>query len=143
MALIKHDWPTLRGSMLSDFFDDDVFFNTASMGRRSMPSVNIRETDKSYELEMAAPGYNKKDFNVSIDNNMLTVSAERKQEQEKSEEHYTRREFGYESFSRSFALPPNTNEDDINARYEDGILRLTINKKGAMEGKIKKPIAIK
>jgi HSP20 family protein len=142
MALIKHDWPTLRGSLLSDFFDDDVFFNSP-MGRRSMPSVNIRETGKSYELEMAAPGYNKKDFNISIENNMLTVSAEKKHEQEKSEEHYTRREFGYESFSRTFNLPANTNEDDVNARYEDGILKLSINKKGLADGKIKKPIAIK
>ena len=142
MALIKHsDWPTLRGSLLSDFFDDDAFFNSP-LGRRSMPSVNIKETDKSYELEMAAPGYGKQDFNISIEDNMLTVSAEKKQEKEKTEEHYTRREFGYESFSRSFNLPANTNEDDIKARYEDGILRLSINKKGVSDGKLKKPIAI-
>ena len=143
MALIKHsDWPSLGGSMLSDFFDDDVFFNRP-ISRRSMPSVNIRETDKSYELEMAAPGYGKKDFNISIDNNTLTVSAERKEEQEKKDEHYTRREFGYESFSRSFNLPANTNEDDINARYEDGILKLSITKKTENGNKFKKPIAVK
>lgn len=143
MALIKHsDWPALGGSMLSDFFDDDVFFNRP-MGRRSMPSVNIKETDKSYELEMAAPGYNKKDFKISIDNNMMTVSAERQQEEEKKEDHYTRREFGYESFSRSFNLPANTSEDDINARYEDGILKLSINKKSGREGMVKKAITVK
>jgi len=143
MTLIKHsDWPTLRGSMLSDFFDDDVFFKNP-MGRRSLPSVNIKETEKSYELEMAAPGYNKKDFNISIEGNMLTVSAERKQEQEKTEDHYTRREFGYESFSRSFNLPSNTSEDDINARYEDGILKLSINKKDTATAKNKKAITVK
>ena len=143
MALTKRsDWPTLRGSLLSDFFDDDVFVNSP-VGRRSMPSVNIRETEKAYELEMAAPGYNKKDFSISIDNNLLTVSAEKKQEQENTEEHYTRREFGYESFSRSFSLPANTNEDDINAKYEDGILKLSINKKNPNGGKTKKPIAVK
>ena len=142
MALTKRtDWPTLRGSMLSDFFDDDVFFNSP-VGRRSMPSVNIRETEKAYELEMAAPGYNKKDFNISIENNLLTVSAEKKEEQQKTEEHYTRREFGYESFSRSFSLPANTNEDDVRARYEDGILKLSINKKSPDGGKARKPIAI-
>jgi HSP20 family protein len=92
---------------------------------------------------MAAPGYAKKDFNLSIDNNMLTVSAEKKQEQEKSEDHYTRREFGYESFSRSFNLPANTNEDDIQARYEEGILKLSITKKGGTDGKTKKLIAVK
>jgi HSP20 family protein len=143
MALIKHQWPGVRGSMLSDIFDDDVLFNTGMMGRRSMPSVNIRETDKAYELEMAAPGYKKTDFNISIENNMLTVSAEKQQEQQKGDEHYTRREFGYESFSRTFNLPANTNEDDINARYEDGILKLSINKKGIADGKVKKPIAVK
>lgn len=142
MALTKHsNWPTLRGSLLSDFFDDDVFVNSP-VGRRSMPSVNIRETDKAYELDMAAPGYNKKDFNISIEDNLLTVSAERKQEEEKSEEHYTRREFGYESFSRSFSLPANTNEDDVRAKYEDGILKLSINKKSPDGGKAKKPITI-
>jgi len=143
MALIKHEWPGLRRSMLSDFFDDDMFFNSAMIGRRSMPSVNIRETDKAYELEMAAPGYKKTDFNISIENNMLTVSAEKQQEQQNAEEHYTRREFGYESFSRSFNLPANTNEDDISARYDDGILKLSINKKGSNDGKLKKPIAVK
>ncbi len=135
------EWPSLRGSLLSDIFDDA--FMSRPLGRRSMPSVNIRETDKSFELEMAAPGYNKKDFNVSIENNILTVSAERKQEEEHKEEQYTRREFGFESFSRSFNLPANTNEDDISARYEDGILRLSIAKKGSDQGKLKKPIAIK
>lgn len=143
MALIKHsDWPTLRGSMLSDFFDDEPLFSSA-LGRRSMPSVNIRETDKAYELEMAAPGYGKQDFNINIEDNMLTVSAEKKQQQEKKEEHYTRREFGYESFSRSFNLPANTNEEDIQARYEDGILKLSINKKGETDGKTRKPITVK
>lgn len=108
-----------------------------------MPSVNIKETDKAYELEMAAPGYGKQDFNISMEDNMLTVSAERKQQEEKKEEHYTRREFGYESFSRSFNLPANTTEEDIQARYEDGILRLSINKKGGTDGKLRKPIAVK
>ena len=143
MALIRHsDWPTMRGSLLSDFFDDDAFLQS-SMGRRSMPSVNIKETEKSYELEMAAPGYKKNDFNISIDNNMLTVSAERKQEQEQTEDHYTRREFGYESFSRSFNLPSNTSEEDINARYEEGILKLSINKKDSGNSKSKKAITVK
>ena len=132
----------LGGSMLSDFFDDDALFNR-HMGRRSMPSVNIKETDKAYELEMAAPGYNKKDFNISIENNMLTVSAEMKEEHEKKDEHYTRREFGYQSFTRSFNLPANTNEEDINARYEDGILRLSVNKKTGGNGNMRKPITVK
>src|SRR5688500_3897676 len=133
MALIIHDWPMLRGSMLSDFFDDDDFM-LSTVGRGRMPSVNVRETDKSIEHEMADRGYRKKDFNLSIDNNLLTVSGEKKQEEAKSSEHYTRREFGYESFSRSFSLPANTNEDDIQAKYEDGILKISISKKNQAGG---------
>jgi HSP20 family protein len=132
---------TLGGSWLTDFFDDD--FGAPSFGRRSMPAANVRETDKSFEVELAAPGFTKKDFNLSIENDCLIVSAEKKEEKEQKENNYTRREFGYESFSRSFNLPANTNEEDINARYEDGILKLSIAKKALPEGKVKKPIAIK
>lgn len=125
---------------LADFFDDDFI---QPLARRGMPAVNVKETDKSFELELAAPGFNKKDFAISIDNNCLTVSAEKKEEKEQKGDNYTRKEFGYQSFSRSFNLPSNTNEDDINAHYEDGILKLSIAKKALPEGKQKKPIAIK
>jgi len=107
-----------------------------------MPAVNVKETDKAYEVELSAPGYNKSDFNISVENNMLTVSAETKQEKEQKEDNYTRREFGYTSFSRSFNLPTNTNEEDIHAKYQDGILRLTIAKK-SLTTTPKKPIEIK
>jgi HSP20 family protein len=140
--LTRHERPaTLRESWLSDFFDDD--FIAPALGRRSMPAANIEETDKSFELEIAAPGFNKKDFNISIENDCLIVSAEKKEEKEQKESNYTRKEFGYQSFSRAFNLPPSTNEEDINARYEDGILRFSIPKKAIPAGKTKKPIAIK
>lgn len=145
MSLMKRsDWPsTLGGSLLSDFFDDDRFFNTPWLGGRSMPAVNVKETEKAYEVELAAPGYDKKDFNISIDNGLLTVSAERREEKEKKEDNYTRREFGFTSFSRAFNLPMNTNEEDVQAKYEDGILKLTISKKDGIQGKAKKAIQIK
>lgn len=122
----------MGGSLLSDFFDDDRFFSSPWLGERSMPAVNIRETEKTYEVELAAPGYQKKDFNIEIDNGVLTVSAEKQEEKEDKDKDgsYTRREFGYRSFARSFNLPANTNEEDIRARYEDGILRLDIAKRG-------------
>lgn len=143
MALVKHtDRPAIPGSWLSDFFDDDWFGSSIS-GRRNMPAVNIRENDKSFEIELATPGFDKKDFSVLVDNNVLTVSAEKKEEKEQTEDHYTRREFGYQSFSRSFTLPTNTNEEEITARYEDGILKLSIAKKTQPEGNIKKPITVK
>jgi HSP20 family protein len=144
MALIRRsDWPGLAGSLLSDFFDDDRFSNSPWLRGQSVPAVNVKENDKSYEVELAAPGFNKKDFQVSIDNGLLTISAEKQHEKEKKEDNYTRREFGYTSFSRSFNLPENINEEDIQAGYSDGILRLTIAKKGLAAAKARKPIEIK
>lgn len=138
----RSDWPTLGGSLLSDFFDDDRLSSPWLSGR-SIPAVNVKEGDKKFELELAAPGYEKKDFNISIDNGLLTVSAERKEENEKKDDNYTRREFGFSSFSRSFSLPANINEEDINARYEGGILKLEIAKKSEQNGKTRKAISIK
>ena len=140
MALIKRS--PLETSFLSDFFDDDWFANSARLGRTHMPAINIKDLEKSYEVELAVPGFSKNDFNISLDDNMLTISAERKQEQEKKESNYTRREFGYESFSRSFNLPAGISEKDVGARYEDGVLRISIAKKGSDQEKIKKPISI-
>jgi HSP20 family protein len=88
---------------------------------------------------VAAPGFNKKDFRISVDEGMLTVAAESEQETEKKEENYTWREFGYSSFSRSFNLPANTNEEDIQAKYEGGVLRLTIAKKRLPQSSPKNP----
>jgi HSP20 family protein len=144
MSLIKRsDWPSLGGSLLSDLFDDEGFMNSRWLTGRNVPAVNVRETDKNYEVELAAPGYAKKDFNISIDNGVLTVSAERREEKEKKEDNYTRKEFGFSSFSRSFNLPVNTKEEDIDARYEDGVLKLMIPKKEEPNGRTKKAITIK
>lgn len=143
MALIRNsNWPTFRGSLLSDFFDDDRF-SSPWLKSSSVPAVNVKENDKAFEVEVAAPGFDKKDFNISVDNGLLTVSAERSEEKEKKDDNYTRREFGYESFSRAFNLPANTNEEDISAKYEEGILRLSIAKKNQPESKLRKAIEIK
>src|SRR5262245_21874177 len=113
MALIKNsNRPLLGGSLFSDFFDDDRYFYSPWLNRQSTPAVNVKENDKNYEVEMAVPGYNKNDFNISVENGILTVSAEKKEEAERKEENYSRREFGYSSFSRSFSLPENIQEDD-------------------------------
>jgi HSP20 family protein len=143
MALIKNsNRPLLGGSLLSDFFDDDRFYSPW-LNRQSMPAVNVKENDKNYEVELAVPGYDKKDFNISVENGVLTVSAEKKEETEKKEDNYTRKEFGYTSFSKSFSLPENISEDDIGARYQDGVLKLSINKKNLNQPKVKKAIDIK
>jgi HSP20 family protein len=143
MALIKRsDRPLLGGSLLSDFFDDDRFFNSPWLSGQNIPAVNVKENDKNFEIELAAPGYNKNDFNVLMEDGVLTISAERKQEEEKKEDKYTRREFGYTSFTRSFHLPKNVNENDVKASFENGVLKLMINKKNTEQSNPKKSIQI-
>jgi HSP20 family protein len=144
MTLLKRsDWPTVGGSLLSDFFDDRSAFNAPWSVGQNLPAVNIKENEKTFEIEIASPGIEKKDFNVTVNSGILTISAERKQERERKDDKYTRREFGCTSFSRSFNLPVNTNEDDISAHYEDGILKLSIVKKTGPETRPKKTIEIK
>jgi HSP20 family protein len=141
MSLIKRsEWPW-EGA-LSDFFGNDRFFDSS---RTFIPAVNVKENDKNYEVEVASPGYAKNDFRISIDHGLLTISADKEMEKEDKgkDDNYTRREFGYTSFSRSFNLPVNTNEEDIDARYEDGVLKLSIAKKNHSNGKSRKSIAIK
>ena len=124
----------------SRFWDDDDFFtgglnwgvsNYSNTGT-TLPSVNIKETEDSYEVEMAAPGMKKEDFKVELDNNILTISSEKTDEREEGgeKEKYSRKEFSYQSFQRSFSLPKEVvDEDKIQARYRDGVLYLMIPKK--------------
>jgi HSP20 family protein len=130
MKLIKRsDWPSLlRDSWLSDFFDNDRFFDSDLM-QRSIPAVNIVEKDNAFEIEVAAPGLEKKDFNITVENGVLTISAEKEIEKEEKEETFTRKEFNYTSFSRSFALPEYVSDESIKATYENGILKLMVGKK--------------
>ena|SRR5690606_5132075 len=130
MSLIKRsDWPSLlRDSWLSDFFDNDRFFDS-DLTKRSVPSVNILEKDKAFEIELAAPGLEKEDFKVTVDNGVLTISADKEEKKEEKENNYTRKEFSYTSFSRSFALPENVSDEDIKGNYQDGVLKLSIKKK--------------
>lgn len=94
------------------------------------PSVNVRETDKDFRIELAAPGMKKDDFNIELQNNVLTISTEKKeQKEEKLEGKILRREFSYRAFQRSFALPENCERDSIKATYTDGILNISLNKK--------------
>lgn len=129
-------------SVLSDFFDNDGFLFDKMWDKETMPAVNISETDKGFEIELAAPGMKKEDFKVKVDNGVLTISAERKEEKEEKKKNYTRQEYNFSSFSRSFTLPENVKEDDLMAKYEDGLLRLTVGKKEAVKSKAKEiPVA--
>jgi HSP20 family protein len=145
MSLIKRsNWPSLaNGSWLSDFSDNDRFFYSDWLKKQSMPAVNVKETEKNFEIEVAAPGLNKKDFKITVDNGVLTISSEKEEEKEQKEKDYTRKEFSYSSFSRSFTLPENVNEEDVKANYEDGVLKLNVAKKSIAQSKAKKGIEVK
>jgi HSP20 family protein len=144
MSLIKRSQniPTF-----SRFFDDDFnrewgLSNFSDSG--TLPAVNIKETKDEFNVEMAAPGMNKDDFKVELDGNMLTISSEKSEqhEQHNGDEKFSRREFSYQSFQRSFSLPKDVvDSDKIEAHYENGVLKLRIPKKE--EAKQRPPRKIK
>ncbi len=120
---------------LSEMFGNNVAYN--------VPSVNVKETDGMYELEVAAPGLEKEDFNVSVDNGYLTISAKREKSEETKDDNYTRREFNYTAFSRSFSLPENVNADNVAATYKNGILHITLPKREVAKVETGRVIEIK
>jgi HSP20 family protein len=140
MNLIKFDpWPTgkqpviHRNHYLPNVFDDFFGRNIGNvMGAdfaTNAPSVNVSETENGYLLEFAAPGLAKEDFKISLDKNQLKVSAEKSKQNETTERKFTRREFNYNSFSRSFVLPKTVDKDQILAKYNNGILKVSVPKK--------------
>ena len=119
-------------SLLEDFFRpwNEWFDDNALINRfNKMPSVNITENGNHYNVSLAAPGLKKEDFKISIDGNMLTISSEKEEKKEEKDEKYTRKEYSYSSFSRSFTLPEDVKLDAIDAKYEDGILSLRLPRK--------------
>lgn len=97
--------------------------------RTTIPAVNISEDPNNYLLSLAAPGMKKDDFRIDLDGDTLTIHAEKESEQEDSSRRFTRREYEYRAFSRSFTLPEGVDRDRIDARYENGVLQLTLTKK--------------
>ena len=138
----------------SRLWDEDDFFNRNLMNwglsnfsdtNTTLPAVNIKETDDSYEVEMAAPGMKKEDFRIELDNNVLTISSEKSEEHEEhnGKEKYSRKEFSYQSFQRSFSLPKEVvDEERIEAHYRDGVLHLTVPKKEMAKTKPPRKIKI-
>ncbi|MDF2932785.1 MAG: heat-shock protein [Chryseobacterium sp.] len=125
--------PVNPRSLFDDFFNRELFNwgnNNFSASRTTLPSVNIKELEKAFEVEVAAPGMQKEDFSITLDGNMLTISSSKENQQEESGGKYTRREFSYQSFQRSFELAKDVVDDEnIEAKYENGVLKLTIPKK--------------
>jgi len=128
------------------FFDNDLFDwsnRNFSNTNTTLPSVNIKENTDGYYVEMAAPGLQKGDFKIELKNNLLTISSEKKMENDtKENEQFTKREFSYQSFSRSFTLPNIANGDKIEAKYDNGILKVNIPKKEEAKPKPAKQITI-
>ena len=106
------------------------------------PAANIMEHENDFQLEIAVPGLNKEDFKIGIENSVLTISSEKQDENNENNKDYTRREFAYGNFSRSFTLPKSVNTDNINATYKNGILQIVLPKKEEDRTKIKREIAI-
>ncbi|MDR9418014.1 Hsp20/alpha crystallin family protein [Gracilimonas sp.] len=141
MALINYTRPNrdLQSKNFSDILDE--FFNESLNYRNDsfMPSVDISETEDNFEVSAALPGMNKEDITVDLENGRLTISGERKFENEEEGKNFHRVESKYGKFKRSFQLPDTINEDSIVAKYEDGVLNITIEKS---EEKVKKQIKI-
>ena len=127
-----HRTNSLTG-LLDDVFENDLPNFFGSQRGVNMPAVNVVENDNDYTIEVAAPGLNKDDFNVTIDDGMLTISSEKEQSDEDTEGDYKRREFCYTSFKRSFNLPSNVDAENIKAKHENGVLYIELPKKEVEE----------
>ncbi len=136
--------------VFTNFFDDflnkewsDWGLKNYSRTNTTIPSVNIRENDDNFLIEVAAPGLEKTDFSIEVNQGTLKISSEIKNENQLKEESYTRREFSYQSFCRSFSLPLTVDSDKIEAKYDKGILIVTIPKREEAKPKPVKLIDIK
>jgi len=124
----------------NEWFDNDNIF----LGRTvRMPSVNITENKDEYNVSLAVPGMKKDDFKIDVNGNMLTISCEKDETKEENDKKYTRKEYSYSSFSRSFTLPDEVNKEKIDARYEDGLLKLSLPRKEEAKKFTAKQIAVK
>jgi len=121
--------------LLFSMFDDDSFFNFDLPILRGngfgskVPAANVKENESEFTIDLAAPGMKRDDFHINIENGVLSISSEAKEESEEKSDNYTRREFSYSSFSRSFRLPETINEDKVSAKYDNGVLIIHLPKK--------------
>ncbi len=139
----NQNFPTLS-NWLDDIINRDlpsVFASNFNTGI-TLPKVNIKETPDDFLVEMAVPGLKKSDLHIYIDNLVLSISSETTEENEQKEENYTRREFGYSAFKRTFTLPESVDEEKINANYKEGILSILLPKKEEAKQKPARSIKI-
>ena len=134
-------------AVFNDFFRpwNEWFENGGNLLSKpiSVPAVNVTENTKDFKLALAAPGLKKDDFKIDVDGNMLTISSETGEEKEEKDEKYTKKEYSYSAFSRSFTLPEGVNKEKIEASYENGILRLVLPKSDESQKASVKHVAVK
>lgn len=145
MSLVKFKKSPLENLLTPDFLD----FNTNHLlndgfwlKRMNEPALNIKETKDKFEIELAAPGYNKKDFEVTIDEGCLNISAKKEETKEEKDENYTRKEFSSSSFERSIQLPESIADEKIKAKYDNGVLKFSLIKKEEIKKQKPKVIEI-
>ncbi|MFN0082155.1 MAG: Hsp20/alpha crystallin family protein [Ferruginibacter sp.] len=123
----------------NEWFEDDGLLGSAM----NVPAVNITESKDKYAVSLAAPGLKKEDFNIAIDGNMLTISSEKEENKEQTDKRFTRNEYSYSSFSRSFTLPEEINIENIEAKYEDGVLNISLPRKQEAKTHTARLVAVK
>ncbi|RMD74250.1 MAG: Hsp20/alpha crystallin family protein [Bacteroidetes bacterium] len=146
MALVRYNPFSLTKTfdqLFDSFFDQNLTNFVGSDQFVSQPSVNIVEGPDKFRIEMAAPGYDKNDFQIELDNDVLTISVQKQEEQVNEDENFVRREFNYTSFQRSFQLPETVDPEQINAHYENGVLVIDLPKKEEAKEKPARKIDVK
>jgi len=144
MSLVKFN-NSIIPSVFDHFFDSPWSYAPVYQeGKaKSVPATNIKEDETCYSIELAVPGLNKEDIKINLDNDRLTISAEQEEKNETNAEGYTRKEFSYSSFSRTFTLPENSIENDnVSAEYKNGILFVTLPKREELKPKPAREINI-
>ncbi|MCK5443063.1 MAG: Hsp20/alpha crystallin family protein [Maribacter sp.] len=140
MSIIKRN-DVLFPSLLNEILKPDWFGGIENY-KSNVPAVNIKENEKDFELELTVPGRNKEDFNIEVNENVLTISSKTKIRENTEKENYTRKEFTYTAFKRAFTLPETIDEDSIKATYVNGILKFTLPKNEESLPKPKRLIAL-
>lgn len=134
--------PASMSGMFDPFFKKEMGDWFGKEFIETIPSVNISESNNAYHVELAAPGLKKEDFTIKVEDNIITISSEKESETKTGDKEFTRREYNYSSFSRSFDLPEMVNQEKILATYSDGVLKVDLPKKEVVEKSTAKKIKV-
>jgi HSP20 family protein len=143
MTLVKFNNPVRRSvapvfsSLFNELIENDPFFRQTAE-RNSLPSVNISESDQGYHIELSAPGFKKEEIEIHVEDSVLTISGKHEETKSENSKKYSRKEFSYQNFKRSFNLPEQAHTEGIEARFENGILSLDIPRQAEEHKSVKK-----